>query len=107
MNKTKIFIAQPIKGIPKDEIGAVKLGILNKINEGLSDDNQYEFVLGTEYLEPGESDLMHLGNMITDICNANVVVFAPGWEKDAECQVLWTVCNVYDLEYLEFDKFYL
>lgn len=102
-----VYIAQPIKDIPKDEVGAVRMGIISKLNEGLPIEDQYMLHEGDTYLEPGESELMHLGRAIVDVSMVDYVVFAPGWENDPECQAIWTICNVYDLKWFEFDKVYL
>ena len=101
-----IFIAQPIKGIPADEIGAVRTGILNTLQDRYGD-NMVTLHLPDIYRDSDQSDIEYLGNQIKKLQGIDCAVFAPGWPDDPMCQVYWTICNIYGIKSVEFDSEFL
>lgn len=106
MKKIRLFVSQPFHGRTEKEIFEERETIVHFMNE-LFPGNEYEVIDQYHQEKPdGEGRLWHLSQDILMMEKADMVVFAPGWEKAKGCRVEHEVAEGYGLKYVEFDKWY-
>lgn len=95
----KVFISQPMTGRTLDEVKKERHNIeliMQERDEGLSTKGMSVKVIDSfdeqAFLE-GRNPLDCLGDCIKKMSEANIVVFAPGWDKSRGCRIEHHVCS--------------
>ena len=96
-----IFISQPMSGLSEHEIDRVRSQIMDQIPFKLGIDNPVEVPKHSRYWAAANHPAACLGRSIMDMASANLVIFAPGWEKARGCVIERAVCKAYKLSYIE------
>lgn len=96
---TKVFISQPMTGRTDRDIFDERSEIVK-----VTDDYLGEFVEIVDSFDPrvsnGRSRLWNLGRAIQLMGQANLAVFAPGWDTARGCGIEHAVCCTYDIPIL-------
>lgn len=87
----KIFISQPMKDRTSEEIMQERDEIMAKWTN-----KSVEFI-DSFFCEPGKNSTDSLGKSISLMSDADLVVFAPGWENARECKVEHQVAGYYGI----------
>lgn len=87
----KIFISQPMKDRTTEEIMLERNKIVAKWTNA-----SVEFI-DSYFANPGKNSIDSLGKSISLMCDADLVVFAPGWEKAHGCKVEHQVAVYYGI----------
>lgn len=89
----RVFISQPMTGRTLDEIKKERQDIetiMHELNDGLSTKGISVKVIDSfdeqAFIE-GRNPLDCLGDCIKKMSEANIVVFAPGWDKSRGCRI--------------------
>lgn len=77
----KIFISQPMKNRTDEEIMQERYKIMSKWTN-----KSVEFI-DSFFREPGKNSTDSLSKSISLMSDADLVVFAPGWEKARGCRI--------------------
>lgn len=101
--KYKVFISQPMAGRTLDEVLEERMQIINILN-GLSTcmmamDVEIEIIESFEAnrFNANTKPLEGLGGSIQKMQDADIVVFAPGWEQSKGCKVEHLCATEYGL----------
>ena len=87
----KIFISQPMKGRTDEEIMQERNRIMAKWTN-----KSFEFI-DSFFCEPGKNSTDSLGKSISLMGEADLVVFAPGWEDARGCRIEHQVARDYGI----------
>ena len=87
----KIFISQPMKDRTTEEIMRERDEIMAKWTN-----KSVEFI-DSFFCEPGKNSTDSLGKSISLMSDADLVVFAPGWENARGCKVEHQVAGYYGI----------
>lgn len=87
----KIFISQPMKNRTAEEIMRERDEIMAKWTN-----KSVEFI-DSFFCEPGKNSTDSLGKSISLMSDADLVVFAPGWENARGCKVEHQVAGYYGI----------
>lgn len=87
----KIFISQPMKGRTTEEIMQERNDIMAKWTN-----KSVEFI-DSFFCEPGKNSTELLGKSIFLMGEADLVVFAPGWENARGCRIEHQVTKEYGI----------
>ena len=89
----RVFISQPMTGRTLDEVKKERQDIdtiMHELNDGLSTKGISVKVIDSfdeqAFIE-GRNPLDCLGDCIKKMSEANIVVFAPGWDKSRGCRI--------------------
>ena len=89
----RVLISQPMTGRTLDEVKKERQDIetiMHELNEGLSTKGISVTVIDSfdeqAFIE-GRNPLDFLGDCIKKMSEANIVVFAPGWDKSRGCRI--------------------
>lgn len=97
----KVFISQPMRGRSDEEILAER----NQIIEDVRRDYPFLEVLDSFF---GDSDmsraLEYLGESIKLLAQADLAVFAPGWQEARGCRIEYECCKQYGIEVVEWKR---
>ena len=88
----KIFISQPMKGRTDEEIMQERNKIMTKWTNA-----SVEFI-DSFFCEPGKNSTESLGKSIFLMGDADLVVFAPGWENARGCRIEHEVAKEYGIQ---------
>lgn len=88
----KIFISQPMKGRTDEEIMQERNKIMAKWTN-----KSVEFI-DSFFCEPGKNSTESLGKSIFLMGDADLVVFAPGWENARGCRIEHEVAKEYGIQ---------
>lgn len=88
----KIFISQPMKGRTDEEIMQERNEIMAKWTN-----KSVEFI-DSFFCEPGKNSTDSLGKSISLMGEADLVVFAPGWEDARGCRIEHAVAKEYGIQ---------
>ena len=90
----KVFISFPMNGKPYDELIAERKSIISRCKEYFSDDVYY---IDTIVKDPDGEPLYYLGKAIEALSEADVAVFANGWEKARGCNIEFECAEKYHI----------
>ena len=93
----KVFISFPMNGKSYDEIVAERNSIINVCKQFFSDDTYY---IDTVVKELVEEPLWYLGKSIQAMADADIAVFANGWQKARGCNVEYECAKQYGIPIL-------
>jgi hypothetical protein len=95
----KIFISQPMKDRTDEEIMQERNKIMIKMTEVItrSGGQPVEFI-DSFFCEPGKNSTDSLGKSISLMGEADLVVFAPGWEDARGCRIEHEVAKEYGIQ---------
>lgn len=89
----RVFISQPMTGRTLDEVKKERQdieSIMHELNDGLSTKGISVKVIDSfdeqAFIE-GRNPLDCIGDCIKKMSEANIVVFAPGWDKSRGCRI--------------------
>lgn len=88
----KVFISFPMNGKSYDELVRERNSIINRCKEYLSDDVYY---IDTIVKDPDGEPLYYLGKAIEALSEADLAVFANGWEKARGCNIEYECATEY------------
>lgn len=96
--KIKVFISQPMAGLTDKEILKRREQLIEMTKHWFRDDT-LEFIDSFTKSEDivGRGRIAMLGDSIAMMHDANLVVFARGWDKSAGCKVEHEVCVQYKI----------
>lgn len=113
----KLFIAQPL-WVPEEDFNMVRKTILDNLNESTLkygfftpdyESDHYELIDLCCGVNPFKEDLQYMLHLLETFINkmatADLIVFAPDWNKDELCVIEHLICEVLDLEYINFDDY--
>ena len=87
----KIFISQPMKDRTAEEIMQERDDIMAKWT------NKSVVFIDSYFCEPGKNSTDSLGKSISLMSDADLVVFAPGWENARGCRIEHEVAKEYEI----------
>ena len=88
----KIFISQPMKNRTAEEIMQERNRIAAKWTNA-----SVEFI-DSSFREPGKNSIDSLGKSISLMGEADLVIFAPGWENARGCRIEHEVAKKYGIQ---------
>lgn len=95
----KLFISIPMKGYEEEHI----LGRMDEIKSKVESVMNNSFQLLTSHMI--KEDQIHpvycLGLALQNMSQADVVVFASHWEEARGCCIERSVCDLYNIDYIE------
>lgn len=99
MQNIKIFISQPMYGIPLREIYLKRQQIIARVKKYV------ENVFDVNLIEPSEvpdnvGRLWYLGNSIMMMDNCDLIIFCDGWNKANGCCIEHEIVQKYNLNYI-------
>ena len=101
---TRVFISQPMGGLSELGIEQLRSRILDWAPRVIGMD---ECLVEIPKMAKWQADSSHpvycLGHSIQDMSRANVVIFAPGWDKARGCLVENAVCKAYKIPHIELE----
>lgn len=96
----KIFISQPLTGIPEEESTAQRLEAEEALRYYYKDED-LQFIHHTEKTAPKDvksKRLWYLGKSITILADADAIAFLPGWARSSGCRIEFSISNEYKIE---------
>ena len=96
----KVFISQPMSGKKKREILDDRIAIIEKLKHfGINTDKIQVIDTYIEDEPPEDSNvrLWYLGKTIEMLAQADLVVFAEGWEKARGCRIERECAKIYKI----------
>lgn len=99
MERPKVFISQPMRGKSMHEIMAERKALIADAAVALQSDDIE--VLDTLFSDQDAPPLALLGRAITQMAQADAVVFAPGWQDARGCRVERQVAAEYDIPIID------
>lgn len=97
----KVFVSQPHKGRTDEELDACSTDILEKLRLSLSDEDIREIPMLKPEQFKGQHPVYYLGMNLQMLCQADLVVFAPGWWESRACCIEKEVCDQYGIKTVE------
>jgi hypothetical protein len=98
----QVFISQPMAGLTENEIFATRNDICNKFNiedEELIESYRKDNVPHKDV----NTSVWCLGDSIRLMSEANLVIFAPGWDEARGCCIEHDICVDYGIPYIEME----
>ena len=101
---TMVFISQPMRGLDPEDIKSVQDHIFKEYKEKYPD-RDFQLI-NPYYPEPSQMEISHLmgnhavkmlGESISNLSYADVVLFAKGWENFPGCRIEHRVCTYYNI----------
>ena len=92
----KVFISQPMRSRPQDDILKEREVIEVIIKTLFAEQDVYfidSFIQGAKDVNP----LFCLGHSLMALSKADIAVFAPGWDKSRGCKIEWKCCVEYGI----------
>lgn len=99
MEKIKVFISQPMKGFTDDEIKAKRKELISKFLS-VSTVRGKDIIFIDSFFEGAPHDAKpawFLGESIKKLSEADLAIFADGWQLARGCQVEELVCRLYGI----------
>lgn len=101
-----LFVSQPFKGRTEEEIFEQRRDMIArfvKMYETFSGEKgEFEVIDQYHQVAPeGASRFYYLGNNIQMMSQADFILFAPDWREAKGCQMEHTLCDIYDLPFIE------
>ncbi len=96
----KIFISQPLTGIPEETSTAQRLEAEEALRYYYKDED-LQFIHHTEKTAPKDvksKRLWYLGKSITTLADADAIAFLPGWMRSSGCKIEFSISNEYKIE---------
>ena len=99
----RLFVSQPMRGKTDDEIVAERNRIILKAQEALGEavNPLPSFVETYDVGLTERTPVRYLANAIAMLADADVAVFAKGWENSGGCQIEHMVCTEYGIPFVE------
>lgn len=98
----KVFISQPMNGRKEEEILKVRKRICDMFH--ITDDELIEsYVKHVPDFVTNEG-VWCLGDSISILSTADIVIFAPGWEEARGCLIEHKICEEYGIPFTEVPK---
>ena len=103
----KIFISQPMNGIPQEQIEKRRNEIIKMIKGKYL--NNIEFIDLIIDQKPDEdvfySPVWYLAKSIEKLSTVTMVYFDKGWEKARGCQIEYSICRAYGIPTISWKDF--
>lgn len=98
----KVFVSQPMRDRSDKEIETERKDIVALVKKQYGEDVELldTFFKGAPH---DAAPLWFLGKSIQMLGRADIVVFAPGWDKYRGCRTEHFVCEQYGIDYLEME----
>lgn len=103
----RIFISQPLTGIPETESTERRIEAENALRYYYKD-KSIEFLHHTEETPPSDVDtrVWYLGMSIAILAKANVVAFLPDWDESQGCSIEHIIAEKYQCKIIESSTMY-
>lgn len=99
----RVFISQPMAGRKVESIQAERDDILNALRKECDDIVEVPSFYN-EAFKKYKNNLVYLLSMsIKMLADADLAVFAPGWEKARGCNIEHIICREYGIPLREFE----
>lgn len=98
----KVFISQPMADLDELEVYAVRNQICNKFD--INDEEIIESYIKDVPTEITNKSAWCLGDSIRLMSEANLVIFAPGWEEARGCLIEHDICTLYEIPFIEMES---
>lgn len=95
-----VFISQPMNGLDEDTIKSEREHLLQMVKDRYPNKEVKEiksFFEDFEVCNFKHKPVLFLGRSITAMCNADVCVFAKGWDKARGCKIEHQVAEEYGI----------
>lgn len=101
----KVFISQPMRGLPREKINNRRNEIINKIkNRYLNDNIEFIYSIISEY--PNENiecvPAWYLSKSIDKLSQATLAYFDKGWEDTDGCTIEHIICEKYKIKMIDY-----
>lgn len=97
----KLFISQPMRGKSDEEILMEREKMISLVKENVDDVEVLDtFFQGYD----GKNPLFFLSKSIEFLSQADIAIFAPGWENYRGCRIENICCKEYGVEIIEFKE---
>lgn len=96
----KLFISQPMNGRTDEEILAERQRLIEFAEQQLGEKVEVldSFVQNADYKQ---KPVKYLANAISVLAEANVAIFANGWEKARGCRIEHEICERYYILHID------
>ena len=108
MRKIKIFVSQPMRGIPEEEIRTIRQIYMRRILPDIAKDflcSIDDFEVIDSILEQNGTPIELLARSLVMMQDADIAVFLPGWRRSRGCKIEYEVATRYQYE-LRLHKIY-
>lgn len=96
MEKTKVFISQPMRELPPEYLKAVRGAEAADIRQRFGD--SVEIIDSLFDYGDGKPPAYYLGKAIQLLSGADCAYFCPGWDNYRGCTIEHRVCMAYGIE---------
>lgn len=97
----KVFVSQPHKGRPWKELEKTSDEIVGYIRDLYPEENVIEVPMLKPDQFKGQHPVYYLGMNLQMMCQADIVVFVPGWWESRACCTEHDVCEQYGIEHMD------
>lgn len=98
----KVFISCPMKGLSDSEILKIREDAISKVKERFKGEDLNIIDSYFQEFDATHSEInigvYYLGRSILKLSEADLVVFAPGWEAARGCRIECKIAQDYDLK---------
>lgn len=100
----RVFISQPMRDLSEEEIAVVREKCMDYAKEILDDEEVIEIPKFDPMKMRGLRPARCLGMSIELMSDADLVIFAPGWQYARGCRIEHRVCQDYTIPYREIEE---
>lgn len=99
--KKKVFISQPMNGLSEEEILKARQDVIEALYDYGYEPGEIEIIDSyiKEY-DSSKNSLYYLGKSLQLMSEADIVVFAKGWETARGCKIEYKCAKEYGFSYL-------
>lgn len=97
----KVFISQPMNGLPDEEIMLRRKDAEKVVQELIPETVEFIDSFLEELPPPGASPLWYLGESLKLLSIADIAYFSPGWKDARGCRIEHLCAEEYGMEIIE------
>ena len=97
----KVFVSQPHKNRSWEQLEATSAKIVEEIQKRRPNENVIEVPMLSPDQFKGQHPVYYLGMNLQMMCQADLVVFEPGWWESRPCCIEHDVCDQYGIDYID------
>lgn len=96
----KVFISQPMNGLSKEEIIKRRANLINDLEFNRGDVSIIQSVYHDDFSKSKNASVKYLAKAINDLAEADIAVFANGWENARGCRIEHEIALRYGIKVL-------